>query len=647
MAATSSIQVTSVNSSSVTFKLTLSKAFNLTNDYIEAGITDVEFVNGSSELPGSKYNPVSAPSSGTSTQVSVTVTGLKPETTYYFYGYTFAKNGCYYCVGDEVEVTTDSADYSAPIIESFDVEQVTPYSNLEIAWSFYAENLYWDVTTYKVQARKKGDSGWITKVSGVISEDAASGDMVVPHFNVTSVGEWEFRFILDNDGVTTISDVITLNVVDGSPIIHSFSVEQVSPYINKEISWTYSVSYITYGVTIRELQVRKKGVSTWTIKSSAIIEYRGMPTENITVPDVGDWEFRLIFDTNGVKRISDIVTLNVIDGLTITGLTVRTRGDMSFSLVHQGAEEAEGFNIKITRNYDGYEFDGKTSMFPNWISWRTDDEEWEYGVRCILYIQAYNKWGAGEWVSYEPFTTSPAQPVISLSQNNGYISVDFEVKNLTNITHMIFELYNKEDWSLVESGVYTVTNGEQNPSGVYQFQTQCENGARYYVSPYSVLNFKAMDLPDDFDGTEEIRTIGDDCTITITISSKPELWAWTQMYELSTGGTGTICPNAYIPIDEDGVHPCTASEWKKFAEKINEVRIYMRSKGVFVDGGDIDTSWIVSGADFKTHYNVAVNAIKQITGAGGDLQEIKSGDELNSHLFTFIASELNYAITNL
>jgi hypothetical protein len=90
MATESSIKVISKSSSSITFELTLSKAFNQSNGYIEAGIVmvdaDEKFMHESNELTGSREIAMSAPSSGTNTIVSLTVTGLNPDTTYYFYG---------------------------------------------------------------------------------------------------------------------------------------------------------------------------------------------------------------------------------------------------------------------------------------------------------------------------------------------------------------------------------------------------------------------------------------------------------------------------------------------------------------------------------------------------------------------------------
>lgn len=641
-----SIQVTSKNSSSVTFKFTLTYAFNSSN-YIEVGITDKEFTNESSELPGSRLMPVTtAPSSGTSTKVYVTITGLEPETTYYLYGYALTPNGYYYCVGDEVEVTTDSVSYPAPIIESFDVWQEEPYNNLAIAWDFYAHELYNGITTYKVQARKKGASGWTTKTSGTITLPTTNGE----GFTVPSAGEWEFRFILDNDGVTTTSDVVTLTVISYSaPIINSFSVEQVSPYINREVTWTYSASDVYGGITTYQLQARKVGTSAWAIKTDGTTEEDGsIAIENVTVPDVGEWEFRLVLDTEGAEATSDVVALTVVDGLTITKLTVLARTDSAFWFKYQGAEEAEGFNIIITRNYDGYEYVGNASKYAKTILWKTTDENWEFGVQCTLEIQAYNSWGNGDWALYTPLTTAPSKPVISLSQDNGYISVNFGVENITNITHMKFLLYRvgkttDEDESLIETGDYTVPNDTYSPSGVHQFQTQCEDAIIYRVEVRSILNLGTIGAQNDFDGKEEIDA---DIAqyIIISLSGKPELWTWTQIYELSTGGTGTICAEAYVPIDEDGVHPVTAEEWNKFVAKVNEVRAWANSK-VTVTGSDLST--VSPGGDFKSAYNLAVEAIKNIEGVAEGLTEIVTGTELNSYLFTSIVSALNDAINNL
>ena len=107
------------------------------------------------------------------------------------------------------------------------------------------------------------------------------------------------------------------------------------------------------------------------------------------------------------------------------------------------------------------------------------------------------------------------------------------------------------------------------------------------------------------------------------------LWEWTQIYDLSTGGTGTICANAYIPVEDGALRPVTATEWNNFVAKVNEVT-----------GSSLTT--VSRGGDFVTAYKAVVTAIKN-TGYGTSLPTTYPV-VLNAQLFIDLANALNEII---
>lgn len=126
----------------------------------------------------------------------------------------------------------------------------------------------------------------------------------------------------------------------------------------------------------------------------------------------------------------------------------------------------------------------------------------------------------------------------------------------------------------------------------------------------------------------------------------PDFWDWTQQYELSTGGTGTICADAYVPVNTTGFHPIKATEWNNFTSRIEEVRAYLgyQTKIGFTEVQG-ESNGYSSPTEFTAKiYNEAAKAIKTL---GGNISTIASGQELNAQIFLDLQDQLNAVISKL
>jgi hypothetical protein len=123
-------------------------------------------------------------------------------------------------------------------------------------------------------------------------------------------------------------------------------------------------------------------------------------------------------------------------------------------------------------------------------------------------------------------------------------------------------------------------------------------------------------------------------------------WEWTQEYNLEGGGTGTICPEAYIPMDEMGFHPITAVEWNNFTNKIEEVRACLGGQPFgFTEVFGASNGYANNPSLFTVRiYNEAAEAIKVL---GGDIEPIENGQELNAQIFIDLQEQLNAVIDSL
>ena len=360
-------------------------------------------------------------------------------------------------------------------------------------------------------------------------------------------------------------------------------------------------------------------------------------------------------DCDGLTEITsgNIYQSIVIDNtdFTINNLQVRVRSeyDNNIFIRYDKVDGATGYNYRWIRNDDGYEVSGSTTRLYIDINPSTCDN-WQYGVRYTFYIQAYNNFATGEWYSLSPITTFPHMVTnLTVFQNNGYISGQFEVTEPTNVTHIKLKLYRDTPTSCVEEIEYNVV-GSQTPSGSYQFSFQCEDGVLYVVYAYTILRFSDMGMSPDCDGVTELESGYIEEYITINIAGKPELWSWTT----------DISSESIIPTSPKGFHPVTAVEWNEFTERINDVRAYMYQLNptyyaTLANEYEFDTVYGASNGQNNNPtvftidiYNQVVNNLIDLSyWAGHNISTISSGQKLTASLFTDLSNQLNYIINQL
>lgn len=401
------------------------------------------------------------------------------------------------------------------------------------------------------------------------------------------------------------------------------------------LSWDSDETDVNYIIL-----ARKEGTTQWYRKTVAT----GASTV-VSVDDFASYEFIIItIKDNHCSSQSSIITINVIGKADLSSITLSRviRHDEDMLISWDGPDSATGFNIKLTRNYDGYTYIRNDVDFGSYMLEALDDEEWSYGVACTLYIQAYNDVDIGEWVSFGPITTNPKKPTINLSQNNKLISVSYYFEDLTNITQLGFKLYQKSDISgatstLIHSDSLDIEDDNQNPSGIYELSLQCEAETQYEVQAQAILNLAQT----DYDGQTSLRSsISSECRKTITIADvvKPELWTW-----ITAIKSGEI-----RDFDEQVLYAVNADEWNSFTRKINTMRAYLGIEEYpFTIVRGSSNGYSTSTSFTHAIYNQAVYAIQGMgSGAGNRLNDVDTS-YLNVDMFTVLQEELNAAIQNL
>lgn len=224
-------------------------------------------------------------------------------------------------------------------------------------------------------------------------------------------------------------------------------------------------------------------------------------------------------------------------------------------------------------------------------------------------------------------TSCPAPPQISCLSENQKIYINYDVTHETNASYFVFDLYDESRTNHLESiTTYTVPSGSINFTNTY-------NDEKYYVvaRTYYVVNGTAIGsmTPSEEEYVYAIVYISDG------------IFEWKQIYNHSNNTTGTISSTAYIPCDEDGLHPFTAAEWNRLVDAINRARTIARDKDINVTGNDL--SHVSIGDDLVKAYKAAVQAIKNIEGYGSYLPSTYPV-ELSASLFTGLQSELNVVL---
>lgn len=166
-----------------------------------------------------------------------------------------------------------------------------------------------------------------------------------------------------------------------------------------------------------------------------------------------------------------------------------------------------------------------------------------------------------------------------------------------------------------EGAIIQLPNNKRGVSGhSYQIRPYAMNRQVTYQNGYYY-----WDSSDNY-----YSNIGDAITITPS-TGRPANWEWTT--DIST--------TSYVPMDSEGFHPVTATEWNNFTNRINEFRAYAGYSNYSF------TSVSKGQAFTPSIYNQAVEAIKGISGYGSYLSTISSGTILTADLFLSLRNELN------
>ena len=329
--------------------------------------------------------------------------------------------------------------------------------------------------------------------------------------------------------------------------------------------------------------------------------------------------------------------------LTPTNLNV-TRGREDFVLQWDGATDATGFNVKLTRLYDSQAYiiqsyeQYSSGVFHASIG-DSNSDIWEYGVTYSLSLQAYNDSEYGNWITVSRITSLPSMLLVSeVSFLDNKVMAKYNTAYATNATQIVLNLYqgSTEDVNpmLIEEGKVNVS-GAQQFSGTYEFKHECSENTTYFITTYCLLNLIEIGSIADYDGKTIIiseTSYGNDFTLSL---GRPENWTWAT----------AIKPGVYT-LEGKNIVAVTATEWNAFTKRINEFRDYAASRDIPISGNvEYEFTEVSPGMEFtKEIYNEAVDALNSnyngISGYCGLINKITTGTALTPSLFTIFEDEM-------
>lgn len=375
---------------------------------------------------------------------------------------------------------------------------------------------------------------------------------------------------------------------------------------------------------------RKKGTERWWVKPI---------DDNITTTDLsakvevnsyGTYEFMVIVIKNGYcSRQSDIITVVVTseEDLIPTNFTVnKTYRKLSFSW--EGCETATGFNVLLTRNWDGAQYE-QTNITKKNCSF----DDLDFGVEYTVAIQVYNDSFESDYIIMDSSVlTCPSPPIVSRRIDGNCVMVDYGVQDITNISAFNFKLLDDAE-VILEDVTISVENNEQNPSGTYQFNIEYDK--RYYIDVRTILyenNDQTMPL---YGLTENNH---DYVSLSIYIdSTRPENWYW--------WSDDILYGNDLTVGDDKEVHPVLADEWNEFTIRINDFRQWYEMEDFeftqACSSYEDEDGYCVH--DFTPSiYNEAAEAIRDMgTYSSDELPDISDDTYLSASLFLLLQDKLN------
>jgi hypothetical protein len=290
---------------------------------------------------------------------------------------------------------------------------------------------------------------------------------------------------------------------------------------------------------------------------------------------------------------TDIRLLN--HDLTINSINV-TRGYKSLTFSWTGADDANCFDIYLL-SPSGSTLIGFNPIQEKYYCFTRDNDNniLKFGTKYRFYISPYNDMFYGDRYEMSAIT-APAPPTITLSQKNGYITVEYGVIDTSTITAFYFELYDSGGTCLETTSV-NIDSNNQNPSGSIVFTLQCAEGT-YTVRAYTVTSGVQCITEDGGSYIESYITVED---------SILSLWDW----EI---GTGSDRDKAYQAITNQGyTREFSYLVWNDLVEKVREA--YQASYKDVVDDYETKLDNALMTSSDKVFTATRFNNVRYVIGS--------------------------------
>lgn len=512
-------------------------------------------------------------------------------------------------------------------------------ANWRIKQGYYiAWNPVSGAVAYEVQVLKDGSS--VRTYNVMATEGATYYDKMIDGLQYSTTYTIRVRC---KDGDGNYSDWNTITAITAPPI-----PEYITHYYDNEtlvVNWRLEDTssavdevYVNLYKSDGETLIEKKSPVNTTSGSTSF--YNRDTSATYIIKAIAYYKGIACVDTNGNEFKAEWTIDPLQEEIPPPNNLRATKVKAGFIIAWDNVVSADSYNIKIcqvgTNSSVVVETANTRALF-----YATNNLK--YSGYYQIFVQSVGSTGnTSNWTSNFA-TTTPAIPIIEYSYRRP--SDDAENKELivswkpdgNNVyaSNIHIQLFTSNKEFVKSEWISSTSSGSINFGEI-------ERG--YYIIEAYTTNFNNEKC---IDANGQAYTV----ILNVALDVRPLSWNWTQLYELRGGGRGTIRSTAYVPIDGKGIYPCTAEEWRKFAMKINEVRIYARSQNPgSVGGGDINLSLIKTGEYFRRFYNEAYTAIYQILNNrpyDEPIPIIQENTVLNSGLFTSIQNMLNNTILQL
>ncbi len=404
------------------------------------------------------------------------------------------------------------------------------------------------------------------------------------------VGAWYDVYCVvsnaDGETLATITEIRSdYYILDGvwtlnaAPTINSFGAE-VTSYSLREIHLSWNVSDVILGVSTYEIICYGYDTGRSYIYSGVVDSYS--QELYISVDSYEDYNINIYVTTEGADEASNGAFVYMRD-IAPRNLEVTNRGYRSLSFAWSGADEADEFEICLQ---GGLRTIPKTCYYP------TKSVEfaavYDFGVTYTVSVQGQVLTEDGVWLYSEemfndPVTSLPAPPILAVSQNDGYITVDYSVPKFYSFGQLYYSYADTFNFALRnESGevIYTASVDTANinhPSGTYTFPIHCEPGT------YTIEGWTIKSGLQCITETNENSVFSD--SIEITENLRPENWDWhKQNGDEATLAQTLTAHDALTNVDKTKRYTTNFhyKVWNDFVDKVKEFLVYKKVDSITV-----------------------------------------------------------------